>query len=194
MFAWFDGGVSGGRHDSRVRSRARILRRNPQGSATSLQLRVCGVPGLLQGKRTDICKAPRIGSWGGDDNTRQKDSGDAPGSMCPRPSCSRSGRSSGSHPPGCRGPQPSCRRDRRTARIAHSKDTAASCTRQNRVASSSHAAHCALNSLARNIPPPANLHDTPTWNSSHPAASPSAPPPQSCSRPTANEHRHRQRP
>ena len=34
----------------------------------------------------------------------------APGSRCPRPSCSRSGRSSGSHPPGCTGRQPSFRR------------------------------------------------------------------------------------
>ena len=38
----------------------------------------------------------------------------SPGSMCPRPSCSRSARSSGSRPPGCRGPRPSCRRVCRT--------------------------------------------------------------------------------
>ena len=31
----------------------------------------------------------------------------SPGSRCPRPSCSRSERSSGSHQPGCTGPQPS---------------------------------------------------------------------------------------
>ena len=37
-----------------------------------------------------------------------------PGSRCPRPSCSRSGRSSGNHRPGCTGPQPSSRKGWRT--------------------------------------------------------------------------------
>ena len=46
--------------------------------------------------------------------------GHGPGSTCPPPSCSRSGRSSGSHRPGCTGPQPSsARRRTRTQSSAH---------------------------------------------------------------------------